>query len=443
MLESPLLCDVHDKTMARVGRIADPVAISGVVRRNGLGAFEFRIRGTDPMAEDVLRKGCRIAIQYRGKPLYSGAVRTKQGSLLPNGDIVFQLQDDWRLLANTLALVAPTQAIKPTTMSATAASGWAQATLPGGSGTAGADGTIQGQLGHYTWPAGAPMSESAIKAIITANLVTRLGRAVTVKPDGARGGNASTAGMLPIVRMLNVAEAVLPILDWSGLVLRVVQPLGGSTVEVDVYEPQTWAAPLTVGSGVVPDGTWTLSPPAATRAFVGGPGEGAARAFWEMRDATGLEADYGDIIEVFRDATGAQLDWPASVAETYRVAKYYLLRPEVSAASKTALTNYLNAAGRKGLGEGLPTTGVQATLSETEDFYFGGADGIQLGDLVTVKDASGQVFADRITEAKFSLTSGGFTVEPVLGEKTNDPDRRLAQAVTALAASQRKLSASR
>lgn len=443
MITNPLTCDVYDKTMRWQGRITDPVSIAGSVRANALGAFEYRIRATDPMAEDILRKGTRISMSYLGQPLMSGMVRAKQGSLLASGDLVFQLQDDWRWLVNTLALVNPGNVLMPTSLSATTAAGWAQASLPGGSGDAGADGTIQGQSGFYQWAGTISTAEGAIKRIIADNLRDRLGRNVTIKPNLSRGGDAAAAGMLPIVRNSNVAEAVQALLDWSGLVLKLIQRPGTETVEVDVYEPSVWAAPLTVASGIVPDGLWTMAPPLATRALVGGPGEGPARAFWEERDTGTLEADYGDIIEVFRDATGADLKWPSTLADTYRVAKYYLLRPEVSAAAKTALSNYLAAAGRKGLGEGKATTSVSATLSETETFHFGGVDGIQLGDLVNVTSATGSVFVERITEASFTLAADGFSVQPILGDKTGSTDRKLATAIAKLAASQRKLSASR
>lgn len=451
MAVNPFTCDVYTKGLDWLGRITDPVSIAGSVRFNALGNFEFRIRASDPMAEDILAKGTRIAMAYRGQSLMSGMVRTKSGSLLPNGDLVFQLQDDWRVLVNTIAWVRANGAIAPTDLLATTDNALGQSWLPGGGSDAGPDGTTQGQTGYYLWPDGSAAvggdlvstSEAAIRRLIQANLIARLGRPVTVNPDLGRGGDARAAGMLPAVRMSKVSEALQPLLDWSGLRLRMIQSAGGTSIVAEITEPTTWGAPLTVASGIIPEGSWSMAAPTATRAVIGGPGEDVNRVFAEERDATGLEAAYGDIIEVFRDATGANLNWPASLTEAYRVAKYFQLRPEVPALDKAVLAGYLKGAGTRGLSEGVPTTGVQATLSETDTFHFGGSDGIQLGDIVTVKDAAGSVFTDRITEAKFSLTAAGFTVEPILGDKTDDATQSLADAVAKLAAAQRKLSASR
>lgn len=451
MRDNPFVCNVYDKRRDWVGRIADPVSIAGSVRFNAMGGFEYRLRAKDPMIEDVMKKGARVAMQYRDEDLFSGMVRTKNGSLLPNGDVVFQVQDDWRMLVNTLALVRPGGSLTPTSLVATTEAALGQAWLEG---AAGPDGTTQGQSGYFSWPdslgpvdglTGLPTAtaEAAIRYVILVNLAERLGLPVTLNPDLGRGGDVRGAGMLPAVRMAKVSEAVEPLLEWAGLGLRMLQRAGSSAIEAEVYEPTPWAAPLSVGSGIIPKGDWTLGAPNATRAIVGGPGEGADRVFAEVRDGTGLEDDYGDIIEVFRDATGANLKWPSSLAEAYQVPKYFDLRPEVPAADKVALAAYLRTAGRKGLSEGAPTTGVQAALSETPGFHFGGADGVHLGDPLTIKDASGSIFTDRVTEAKFSLTASGLTVEPVLGQKVDDPNLQLARAVANLATAQRRMSASR
>lgn len=452
MTDSPFLIDVYDKGFNWGGRITDPVSITGSVRHNALSNFSFRLHAGDPMIEDMMRKGARVTMQYRGAGLMSGMVRTKGGDLLPNGDLVCQVQGDWRLLPNTTALVAPIHPVAPTTLDANAPSGWAQTTLPGGSADAGPDGTTQGQYGYYLWPDGSAAAggvlvesaESAIKNLVGVNFA-RLGRPVTIAPDLLRGGDARAAGVLPSVRMARLDEALESLLIWSGLGVRLMQAARGATVELDVYEPSEWQAPLTVGSGIVEAGSWSLNPPSATRAVVGGPGEIADRAFWTVADAA-LEAEYGDIIEVFRDATGAGLNWPDALADAYRVAKYYLLRPEVSVADKTRFSDYLTAAAIAGIDEGAPTSSVQATLSESETFYFGGENGVQLGDVVTIKsgdELGAESFTDIVTEAKFSLTSDSFTVEPILGAKTDDPTRALANAVARLAASQRRITTSR
>lgn len=464
MTDSPFRIDLFDKTRVWQGRLGNPVAVDGSVKCNALGNFQIRVAADDPMATFLLAKGARASMSYlpateRGNgsttfsPLMSGMVRTNQGSVLSNGDIVFQLQDDWRDLINTIAWVAPFQPIAPTVVDAIDPNGLAQATLPGGGSDAGPNGQTQGQYGYYLWPDGSAASggvlvqyaEDAIKDIVNNNFF-RLGRPVTVAPALHRGGDARAAGILPMVRMTNLAEAIQPLLDWSGLVLTMFMPFGLGTPQktlLDVRVPATWPAPLTVGSGIIQDGSWSTSAPNATRSIVGGPGEDVARAFWRVLDTSGLEADYGDIIEVFRDAAGASLTWPTAVTELFKIAKYFLLRAEPDPADQAQFMAYLNAAGNAGLSDGAPQAAASVSLSETQTFYFGGAAGVQLGDYATVQTAAGALFTERITEAQFSLTKDGFTVTPILGNATDDPMQTLANAVAALAASQRRVSTSR
>ena len=465
---NPFTCDVSDKNLDWVGRITDPVSISGSVRFNGMGNFEFRLKATDPMLEDILAPGARVSMAYRGAPLMSGMVRLRQGSLIPGGDVIFQLQDDWRMLANTIAMVRPEGAIS---MSINPGETYpdftidprAQANFVGDSNIA-YDGTVNGQYGFFKWPNGSTAfngldvttSEGAIKHLIELNLLDRLGRPVTIATNQQRGGSIKRDGKLPNIRMAKVLEGVEPILAYSGLGLRLVQEGRSSTVGVEVYEPTTWGATITVASGVITAGDWSLTPPTATRSIIGGPGEGAARAFWDGRAVlpgddiwyprpatSALENEYGDIIEVFKDATSIKLNWPSTLADQYRVAKYYSSSTAVVPDDRLAFLYALHDVALKGLADGVATSGVTATLSETPTFSFGGTDGIQLGDTLTVENEGGLVFSERVTEAKFSLTKKSFKVEPILGTKTDDPNRSLAESIASVAATQRRLSASK
>ncbi|TFD54211.1 hypothetical protein E3T43_12805 [Cryobacterium sp. Hh7] len=303
---------------------------------------------------------------------------------------------------------------------------------------------------YYVWPDGSTQwggpaittAETAIKHLIGVNF-TRLGRPVTIGADQGRGGNAVAAGMLPQVRFGSLDMNLQALIEWSGLRVTLRQDPTLPTIHVEVSVPTVWPQKLTVESGIVIDGTWSTDDPEATRIIVGGPGQETERAFWGVNDTTGLEAEYGDIIEVFRDATGATLTWPEVIPDAQQIADRYLLRPEVSAADKTIFTNYLNAAGAKSLGEGGLMSGVSLELSETEVFHFGGADGIQLGDTITVT-SQGLTFTDRITEATLSWdATDGLVVTPRVGQKTDDPDRQMAEAVAALARAQIRLSTSK
>lgn len=435
---SPFVLRVYDKAHQLQGVIGSPVAVSGSVLRNKPGSFQLTIANDDPMVDDVLARGARIGIEYKSAALFSGQARARSGSITADGGLQFSVQGDRRLLDNTVALIAPGQPITPTSLDGTTPQGLAQAWRSPGV-TPGPAGTVQGQYEFTLWPSDSAIvgsAESMVKWLLQTNLIDRLGRRVRIAPDLGRGGQVS----LPSLRNPSLAEAVQPILDASGLVLWAMQLPGDEFVTIDVRVPDVWPAPLTSASGILDGGTWSITPPSATRAIVGGPGEGTARAFFEFRDQTGLEDEYGDIIEVFRDATGANLKWPDSLADQYRVAKYFLLRSEVSESDKALFRAYVATAGADALLDGQPVTSVNASLAETDQFHFGGSDGIQLGDRVTVTTAGDLVLDDAVTEAEFSYTaSGGLHATPILGNRKDDPSRRMADAIVRLAAGQRKI----
>jgi hypothetical protein len=437
--ESPLEIRVYDKRLAWQGNVGQPIALSGSVLEAAPGSFQLTLGQSDPMVDDVLAKGARIGITYRDAPLFSGMRRGLSGSITASGHVQATFQGDRRMLTNTLAIVAHANPISPSSLDGSTPEGRAQAHLQANV-PLGPVGTIQGQYGYTVWPVGEGQrpvpAETAVKWLVRVHLVERLGRPVRIAPDLGRGGVVP----LPLLRNPSVAEGVQPILDAAGLILTAVQRPGDEFVTIDVKERDLWPAPLTSAAGVVDGGSWSLNPPSATRAFVGGPGQDAARAFFEVRDATGLEDDYGDVIEVFRDATGANLKWPDTLSDQYRIAKYFLQRPEIPDADKAAFRTYIAAAGDDALSDGAATTSVNAKLAETEQLYYGGADGVQLGDRITVETEGGVLLEDVVTEAEFSYTaSKGVSVTPILGARKDDPNRMLGTAIVRLAAGQRRI----
>lgn len=451
-MDSPFEIRVYDRAFKRQGWVADPVAASFTPRFNAQGTGELRLSASDPVLEYLLAPGARVSCQYNGEHLMSGRALKPSGSFLPNGEIVVQISDDWRRMRNTLAWVRPNGEISPTDMVANTDNALGQSWLPGGGSDAGPDGTTSGQTGYYFWPDGSAVvggvrvdsAEAAIKQLILANLGGRLNAPITVAANLNRGGDARAAGILPAVRFSTLEEAAAPILTWSGLGLRFAQALDGIRIDVDVWEPTVWPQVLDVASGIIQDGNWSQEEAALTRMVIGGPGEGVNRAFFSSVDAA-REALTGEVIEAFKDATGANLGWPTSPAldDLLKVAKYFLLRPEVDALSKTLFSAYIQAASTKAYNESAATAGLALKLAETVSFRFGGPTGFHLGD--TVKARSGGLnFSDKITECTIAVNAEtGLTVTPVVGEKKDDPDRLLAQGIMALAASQRRLSTSR
>lgn len=440
--------DVYRNNFTWVGTIGNPIAIRGSVVFNGLSVFEVQLKADDPIVEDLLEPGARVTMIYKDADLFSGVVTAIQGSILSNGTVTVTLESDWRILTNTLAYIRPANQVEATTISVKNedhATDQAQAYLLGGASTQGTSGTVIGQTGYYYWDPSVVYAETAIKTLISQNAVTRLGRPVTVATDLNRGGDIKTPGLLPSLRLETLESACKLILDLDGLGLKMQQAPRSSTITADVYVPEVWDMPLTADSGIIAEGTWSFKGPTMTRAFIGGPGDLAARYFKSFTDTTGLEATYRDIIEVFQDgSSSADLIWPEGLTvEENKVPKYYLLRSDVSAANKATFSASIAQVAAEGLLKGLPTYGISAQLAETESFSFGGTTGIQLGDIVTIKTVTGDLLTDKITRADFDFGNGTFKVTPYMGEVHDDPNTQLAQTIADLAHGQRRISKDR
>ena len=441
--------DVYDKNFMWIGRIGNPISIRGSVVFNGLSTFTVEVSANDRLVPDVIAHGARITMIYKDAQLFSGMITGVTGSLLSSGSIFLEMQSDWRILQNTVALVRPANQIEATAISVKNndnPAAQAQAWLPGGASTQGTSGTTIGQVGYYQWDAGVVYSETALKTIIGENVIDRLARPVTLATDLERGGDIKTAGKLPLIRMNKLEDVCLEILSFDGLGLTLTQATQDDTITVDVYEPEVWDMPLTVNSGVIVGGSWSIQSPTATRAILGGPGDLADRHFVNYTTGSStIENEWGDLVEIFRDATSsADLIYPEGVAfDETRVPKYYELRSDIPTNQKTTYRNSLNASGKRALDDGAAKFGITAELAETETFTFGGTTGVQLGDQVTVEGLSGTLYTDVITECQFNFGNKKFQVTPIVGKRVDDPNVQIANAITNLANSQRRISTDR
>lgn len=408
-------------------------------RLNATGTGSVTVRASDPVNQYLQQRDARFTCWYDGAHLMSGKVRAVSGAFQQNGTLTYSLEDDWRVMANTLAWIVPLAKSYP---SGTRSSGTlqpdsltddAQAT----STVAHAAGTAAGFAG-YVWDPATTYAETAVKEAIRVNALQRLGRPLTILPDYGRGGDAYTAGMLPVLKFDTLAEGLAELLAWSKLRLRFYQVPGQSTITVESDVASTYPGTLTVESGVIlPESTWSYSLADASRIVVGGAGSDIARDYYPVNDATGLESLMADVLEVFRDASGAPQDWGTSTAP--QVAKYYRLAAGVPTAGVTAYLNELRSQGRQALTEQGTKSGLSMKLAETATFRFGGTSGVQLGDTITAS-ANGVVLTDRVTEATLDLTAdAGLVVTPQVGERTDDPDQQLANALVALARTQRRI----
>lgn len=442
-MDNPFDIVIYDKNMNMTGFVTDPTYCNFVPAWKQQGYGSFMVASDNPHTEALQTRGARVTVNYLGKHVMSGPIRSYQGDVLKNTADTYQVLDDKRLLENTLLFVDP---FKPlTTASLTdLAQSWQKP------GTEGVAGTVAGQYAYCYWPDGTvtsggvdvTTSEGAIKWAIGANLITRLGRPVTLAADLGRGGDPRQ--ILPAVRFAPLSEALTPIIKFSGLGISLRQYRMTKTIEVDVHVPGVWEQTLTPESGIIKSGTFSVGTPDITRPILGGPGETAARVFAGITgkgNITGREVDYNDVIEVFRDATAATLVWPDALTDSYRVAKYYA--QQATAANVADLADYFAAEQETALEAGPPTSGLILELSETSTFHYGGPDGVQLGDKVTVS-INGVPFTDQVTEAQMVFSRDkGLSITPLIGEKKDDPDVVLANSIAALATALRNLSTSK
>ena len=147
---------------------------------------------------------------------------------------------------------------------------------------------------------------------------------------------------------------------------------------------------------------------------IGGQGEGTARAFRSLTD-TARETKYGMRAEVFRDARDAKDD-----AET----------------GQTAI-GIMDARGQETLDETGPKNGVSLTLAGSGIFQYG-PGGFRVGDRVPVKVTDDITITEVIRECTLKWVSPEYaSVEPAIGELTDQPERVTAQRIASLARRQR------
>lgn len=448
--QDALHIEVFDRSFVRQGEaILTGADLTPTYNKTGTGSFS--INSGDRLNAACTTPGARAVVTFRDSQTMSGPIRQQGLGVKPADVSTYSLEDDWRVFDNTAAYVVPVAAyFSQGLLDAQSLSDDAQAI----STVAHAAGVNAG-YGAYVWANATTISaETAIKKLIGDNLVTRLGaawqaaRGLSYVPfalagDQGRGGLPGPAGMLPVLRMDPIGSGVAALLTWSGLRLRAWQDSAARLVRIETDLPAVSTRALTFDSGILADGSGSAQGPALTRAIVGGPGDGTARAWHSKIDGTGLEALWGDVIEGVVDAGSVATPWASSVATANQVEKYFALQTGNAASDIAAFSAALDAAGVQALADGVPKSGLGVTLAETASFHFGGSDGVQLGDVLTVQLASGtRVGSTRVPPVKIAapVTSAHITLDdengvqstPIVGERTDDPDVQLAQAIAAV-----------
>jgi hypothetical protein len=349
------------------------------LRWNAVSSAYLTLRDDHPIVPTLVsEQGLRCAVWMvvvEGNTLVrellvEGRVGQLTGSDAPYGTVLVPVLDDWQDFTTML--------------------GWQ---VPG----AGVGGQSAAEYARYTGT-----SEDNAKAAIAAN-AARLGRPWDVAPSEGRG-DPDTAPLE--LRMHDLAEKMVAALTNDRLQLTIVRNRLTGRWLVDVVEGETFARPVTPQSGVLLNWSWVQKPPTATRAVVGGRGEGTARAFTLVID-TALEAALGVALEIFVDARNAP--------EGADLAPY----------------------GWEELAKHRGASGLTTQLRETSWFRF--PDSYRLGTKLLIQIGALQV-EDVVTQIVITHDPGsGFSAVPTVGTATEDPQARLVGFIRNVATAVRGL----
>lgn len=463
---------VYDKNRVFQAQIGDPSALEVTVRHNAVSTLTMTLPLGHKRVPALMADGARLRVLYKGEHLISGpivadALESNGGK---NDTYTVTVEDDFRILKEVLGWPAPANPISNQGVT---------------------------EYRRYTGTA-----EGILKVAVTENGVNRLGiPGLTVATNLSRG--ATVAGGISF-RMHPLADLLFPAVEAAGLGVTVKQD--GTSLLLDVYEPETSTVKLSVKGRTLKQVGMTRARPTASRAVIGGSGEGKARYFRQLTN-TGRETQYGMRAEVFVDDRQAGSDYTQLVADiaaadkdlkeaqqevkeadraldaanmayenadqaydtaqatgnsslissattkrttaqskvTSRLADYNAavadkntkqtayntLNGQLTAA-RDAYYAALDDSGSKALTENGPTNGVSITLAGSGIFQYG-PGGFHVGDRVPIEVTPGIILTEVIRECTLKWVSPTHAEEaPVVGEISNQPQRRAAQLFAAL-----------
>lgn len=369
-MEAPLIIGVYDKAFTPKGEIGAPrfVTVNLVDISLGFGRATISCSAKDRMIDHLMTPGGRIWLRRPdGEHLMSGPIVARRATGPSiESTYEFAITDDAAVLDEIVGWVQPANSI---TSQGTGATNW----------------VLEDN------------AETVLKTAVSQNGVSRLGMPITVAPDLGRG-----SVVRGVLRMEPLWSKLFPVVDGCGMSragIGVVVKQSGAGLVLDVYERSTYPRPLSEFGGSVVNWSWSQAAPTATRVVVGGPGTGVVRSFRTVTDAP-RETEIGRIIERWRDARDVD---PAELPELY-------------------------VRGQEILDEGAAKYGLAVTFAETDGFRYGKS--VRVGDTVTAQLGSVPI-TDTLTEALLSWTrDDGWKVEPRVGDKSDDTDRRLGRLIS-------------
>lgn len=276
MLITDLVVEVRDPNLNRVGQLmpTDLVGSVFVSRYNNVGSWQVRLANGSPMADVLRQAGYGIIVTGPSGVIISGpTIAAKLEQTVDNslGDWVIEGADDSILLEERLAYPQPS------------------------------NGDVATQLADYDTRAG--VAETVIKGYVEDNISLYAGtsRAISyldIQPDLGRGTAVSASA-----RFDTLQELCFNLATTGGVGYTIEQ--NGDLLEFQVYEPSdlTSTIRMDLENGKLTKTEYSYLSPKATRAIIGGSGEGTTRLFYEGSTPNSVTAEnqWGRRIETFID----------------------------------------------------------------------------------------------------------------------------------------------
>lgn len=370
---------VYNKDRVFQCQIGNPSELTVTPRHNLIGTASMTVPLDHDKLPKLMEDGARLRIHFKGELVMSGPIVADELETDgKTGKYTVTVEDDKRILWDIAGWPVPVAGI-----------------------------ANQSGAEYRTYTGNA---ESIVKAAVEENGVFRLGvPGLTVAPNLNRG--AVVPGGVAL-RMHPLADRMFPAMEDAGIGVTVQQQ--GTSLVLDVYEPVTHPRSLSSAGRTLKKVKMTRTRPKASRAIVGGPGEGVDRLFTQVTDEA-REAAYGMRAEVFGDARDAKDD------------------PDTGATA----TGIMTARGHELLSENGPKNGVALTLAGSGIFKYG-PGGFHVGDRIPVKVTDEITVVEVIRECTLKWVSKDYaSAEPAIGELTDRPERIAAQRLAAVARAQR------
>lgn len=381
MSASPFEIVVYDKAYTRKGPVGAVLSMSGelaVRTEDQVGSLEFTVPSDNPRVPALTADGARVVVRYRPEGGAWGHFMSGRVEQVAGGGSRYAMTRTFQVIDDSVVLDEVECWPNPT-------------------GTP----SQQGDDGAYFTRTGP--AETVLKQTLAPN-VTRQGTVLTIPTTAGLGSTITVQN-----RFHMASERLLPAVRAAGLEVRVWQD--GASRVLEAYEPTTLTQTLTQESGIVLDGSYSVTGPTITRVTLLAGGVGEARVVRQKIDAA-RESAYGVVLPATIDARDIQQDMDADP-------------------SGTAYEAELTARMDERLAEGAPKASLSASLTESGWFRYGVA--YWEGSRVGVRLAGAPVIEDSIRKIPFSFTpDGGAVFTPQVGEWSDLADDPLIKHVKAL-----------